>query len=72
MDSQELINVAFKNITQPDLRNLSFSLELPAQPLIQPLEENSTVVYAVSVPEVCRLCPLRKNRLSCNHCNRFL
>lgn len=24
MDSQELINVAFKNITQPDLRNLSF------------------------------------------------
>ena len=52
MDSQELINVALKNIIQPDLRNLSFSLELPAQSLVQPLEENSTVVYAVSVPEV--------------------
>nr|DAV02243.1 MAG TPA: hypothetical protein [Caudoviricetes sp.] len=72
MDNQALINTAFKNIIQPDLRNLSFSLELPAQPLIQPLKENSTVVYAVSVPEVYRLCALRKNRLSCNHCSRFL
>lgn len=38
----------------------------------QPAKENSAVVHAVSVPSVCRLCPLRGNKPHCNQCTRSL
>ena len=49
-----------KTINQSDLQNLFVSLEHPVQVSEPHSEENLTVVYAVSVPTVCRLCPLRK------------
>ena len=61
-----------KTINQSDLQNqfdVSEFLPLVSEPR---LEENSTVVYAVSVPTACRTCPLRGNRLNCTQCNRFV
>lgn len=59
-------------IPQPDLQNLSSVSELLAQVSEQPLRENSTVVYTVSVLTVCQMCPLRGNRPNCNQCNRYM
>ena len=61
-----------KFIPQPNLQNLSCASEFLSQVSVQPLEENSTVVHAVSVPTVCQMCHLRENRPNCNQCNRFL
>ena len=61
-----------KIIPQLNLQNLSDVSELLVQVSGQPLKENSTVVHVVSVPTVCRMCPLLGNRPNCNQCNRFL
>ena len=57
-------------IPQPDQQILSYALECLAQEWTQPLAINLTDLYAVSVPEVCRLCPHRKNTPNCTRCNQ--
>lgn len=42
--------------------------EILEQVLAQPAKENSAVVHAVSVPSVCRSCPLRENMSYYNQC----
>lgn len=46
--------------------------EILEQVSAQPAKENSAVVHAVSVPSVCRLCPLRGNKPHCNQCTSSL
>lgn len=60
------------NINQLDLQNQFDVSELLTRVSELPLEENSTVVHAVSIPTICHLCPLHGNKPNCNHCNRFL
>lgn len=61
---------------QPDLQTQSYVLDHLAELLGQPVIENLTDLYAVSVPSHCLCCPFRKkNKPSCNQCNqcsRFL
>lgn len=45
--------------------------ELQTQFLSDRLKENPTDLYVVSVPVVCRNCPLRKTRLGCTQCIRL-
>ena len=68
---KELPNISGQfPIPQPDPQILSYALECLAQEWEQPSAINSTGLYAVSVPEVCRLCPYRKNIPNCTRCNQ--
>ena len=72
-NEQQLKDKLSFGITQLDQQNQSYVLEHIdqgfGQTSVQPLEESSTDVCAVSAPVACRLCPSRKNRPNCYQCN---